>query len=80
MVCPLLLKNYNISTNQSGLINNVSQQAIDRAKNLPSGMTQTITIDIRGQSITAQQELLIKQAIVQKSNGIIDPSNIGFKK
>jgi filamentous hemagglutinin len=74
------VKNYNIQTNASGLINNVSQQAFQRAVNLPDGMVQQVVIDVRGQILTPQQELVIRQGIVQKSNGIISPNAIQFKR
>lgn len=74
------VKNYNLSTNQNALINNVSQQALQRADNLPAGMEQQIIIDVRGQVITPAQENAIIQGIVQKSNGVIDPTAIQFKK
>jgi filamentous hemagglutinin len=73
------VKNYNIATNSTGLVNNVAQQAIQRATNLPDGMQQQVVIDIRGQTVTPQQEIAIQQAIALKSNGIINPSSILFK-
>jgi filamentous hemagglutinin len=73
------VKNYNIETNRSGLINNVSQQALQRSYNLPAGMEQQVVIDVRGQVITPGQENAIIQAIVQKSNGAISPTSIRFK-
>lgn len=73
------VKNYNIATNSSGLINNVAQQAIQRADNLPAGMQQQIIIDVRRQTVTVQQQIAIQQGIVQKSNGIISASSIRFK-
>jgi hypothetical protein len=79
-VCSVEVKNYNIATNSNGLINNVSQQAIDRAVNLPTGMTQTVVIDVRGQVLTAAQEDAIIRGIVQKSNGAISPTSISFKR
>ncbi|MET1534237.1 filamentous hemagglutinin N-terminal domain-containing protein [Burkholderia sola] len=72
------VKNYNIATNSSGLINNVSQQAIQRADNLPTGMQQQIVIDVRGQTVTDAQKVSIIRGIVQKSNGIISPTSIRF--
>jgi len=79
-VCSVEVKNYNIATNSTGLANNVAEQAILRAQNLPQGMTQTVVIDVRGQAVTAQQEFVIRRAIVQKSNGAISPSDITFKR
>lgn len=79
-VCSVEVKNYNIATNQSGLINNVSKQAIQRAENLPTGMQQRVIIDVRGQSVSVEQERAIIKGIVQKSNGAIDPAAIEFKR
>lgn len=73
------VKNYNIATNSSGLINNVAKQAIQRADNLPEGMLQQVVIDTRGQIVTDAQKVAIVQGIVQKSNGIISPTSIRFK-
>ncbi|WP_338110735.1 hypothetical protein [Rosenbergiella nectarea] len=78
-VCSVEVKNYNITTNQSGLISNVSKQAIQRAENLPAGMRQEVVIDIRGQKVTSIQEDAIIKGIVQKSNGVIKPTDIQFK-
>ncbi|MBB3212344.1 hypothetical protein FHW67_001624 [Herbaspirillum sp. Sphag1AN] len=78
-VCSVEVKNYNIATNSNGLVNNVSQQAIDRAANLPAGMTQTVVIDIRGQTVATQQLDAIRLQIVQRSNGAVSPNNIRFK-
>ncbi|EQB4817914.1 hemagglutinin repeat-containing protein [Citrobacter amalonaticus] len=77
--CSIEVKNYNVATNQSGLINNVAKQAIERQANLPSGMKQEIVIDIRGQTITPIQRIKIVQGIVDKSNGAVDKSSIRFK-
>ncbi len=79
-VCSVEVKNYDVITNTRNLTDNVAQQAIQRAQNLPQGMTQTIVIDIRGQTVTAAQEFAIVQSIVQKSNGLISPKNISFKR
>ncbi|WP_143301092.1 hypothetical protein [Burkholderia pseudomallei] len=73
------VKNYNIENNSNGLINNVANQAIQRAVNLPEGMQQQVVIDIRGQTASPAQRTAIVQGIVQKSNGIISPLNIQFK-
>lgn len=79
-VCSVEVKNYNIAKNQSGLISNVSKQAIQRAENLPQGMQQQVVIDVRGQMITVDQERNIIKGIVQKSNGAIKPEAIEFKR
>lgn len=76
--CSVEVKNYNIATNSSGLVNNVVQQAIERQANLPAGMQQQLFIDIRGQVVSMEQRLAITNSIVQKSNGIISLSKIRF--
>jgi filamentous haemagglutinin family N-terminal domain len=78
-ICSVEVKNYNIEKNQSGLINNVSKQAVERQKNLPEGMRQDIVIDIRGQNVSATERVKIVKGIVDKSNGAITPSSIRFK-
>nr|WP_245643846.1 hemagglutinin repeat-containing protein [Paraburkholderia oxyphila] len=73
------VKNYNIATNSSGLVDNVAKQVIQRQANLPDGMQQQVVIDTRGQVVTDAQKISIIQGIVQKSNGIISPTSIRFK-
>ncbi|MEB6579190.1 contact-dependent inhibition toxin CdiA [Enterobacter quasiroggenkampii] len=79
-VCSVEVKNYNITTNKNGLINNVAKQAVERQKNLPAGMRQEVVIDIRGQKVTSIQEDAIIKGIVQKTNGAIKPTDIQFKR
>ncbi|WP_255210183.1 hypothetical protein, partial [Erwinia persicina] len=79
-ICSVEVKNYNITTNKNGLINNVAKQAIERQKNLPAGMQQRVVIDARGQTISLDQEREIIKGIVGKSNGAIDPTSIRFKR
>ncbi|MFD0707372.1 hypothetical protein [Photorhabdus akhurstii] len=62
------------------MINNVARQAIERQKNLPAGMEQRIVIDVRGQIVSAAQEDAIIRGVVQKSGGIIKPTDIQFKR
>ncbi|MED9329380.1 hemagglutinin repeat-containing protein [Escherichia coli] len=78
--CGIEVKNYNIATNINGLINNVSKQALHRAENLPAGMQQRIIIDVRGQIVTPNQERTIIKGIVERSNGVIAPTSIRFKR
>lgn len=79
-ICSVEVKNYTISTNSNGLINNVSKQAVERKEHLPAGMTQRVVIDIRGQTVSAAQEDTIIKGIVSKSNGAIKPTDIQFKR
>lgn len=78
-VCSVEVKNYKIATNQQGLINNVSKQALQRAENLPQGMQQQVVIDIRGQVVTDAQKNAVIKGIVQRSKGAITPTDIRFK-
>jgi filamentous hemagglutinin len=78
--CSVEVKNYDISTNKQALIRNVSQQAVRRQQELPSGMTQQVVIDVRGQSVDVQQEINIRRGIAQQSGGVIAPSDITFKR
>ncbi|XWU69610.1 VENN motif pre-toxin domain-containing protein [Erwinia persicina] len=78
-ICSVEVKNYNITTNKNGLINNVVKQAVERQKNLPAGMQQQVVIDVRGQSVTAVERMKIVKGIVDKSNGAITSSSIRFK-
>ncbi|MFJ5366274.1 hypothetical protein ACIPR9_14340 [Pectobacterium punjabense] len=60
------VKNYNLATNQNGLIYIVSKQAIERQANLPAGMRQEIIIDIRRQAVTdAQKSANIKEIVTK---------------
>jgi filamentous hemagglutinin len=72
------VKNYNVAKNESGLISNVSQQAVDRQANLPAGMRQSVVIDVRGQNVSAQQQVSIRQQIVKKAGGTLKPGDITF--
>jgi hypothetical protein len=73
------VKNYNLGNNANDLVNNVSQQAIDRAANLPKGMEQHVVIDTRGQLVSQQTMDQIVDGIVQKSKHTIQPTSITFK-
>ncbi|GKW24795.1 hypothetical protein PEC311524_23890 [Pectobacterium carotovorum subsp. carotovorum] len=72
------LKNYNLATNQNGLINIVSKQAIERKANLPAGMRQEVIIDIRVKTVTDAQKSAIIKEIFTKSNNILSATDIGF--
>jgi filamentous hemagglutinin len=72
------VKNYSIATNSESLVAIVSDQAIARAQHLPQGMSQRVVIDVRGQTVTPQQEARIVQDIVQRSRGTLAASDIFF--
>ncbi len=72
------VKNYNIETpaGQERLIDNVSNQAIYRAQQLPPDTVQSLFVDIRGQVVSRGELQNVIQSISTRSNGIIQPSNI----
>ncbi|WP_241012855.1 MULTISPECIES: DUF4150 domain-containing protein [Burkholderia] len=72
------VKNYNIETpaGQERLIDNVSNQAIYRAQQLPQNTVQSLYVDIRGQEVSRGALQNVIQSISTRSNGIIQPSNI----
>ncbi|KAB7778458.1 hemagglutinin [Xanthomonas sp. LMG 12459] len=78
-VCSIEVKNYSIAKNQRGLIDKISKQALQRVTELPAGMQQKVVIDIRGQNVTTAEKNAIIKSIVQKTNGIIGPTDIDFK-
>lgn len=78
--CSIEVKNYDIQKNSRGLIENVVSQALVRQQNLPPGMTQTVKIDVRGQTYTPSDLATIRREIVNGSNGAISPDNIDFKR
>lgn len=72
------VKNYNIITNSDGLVDSVVQQVVERSRHLPPGMRQNIKIDIRGQSVPAEQLDDIARKIIEKSNGLLRSEHIRF--
>ena len=71
------VKNYNLN-NIPALTSNIAKQAIQRQVNLPQGMQQNVIIDARGQNLTDEQQITIRNQIISKSNGIISVSKISF--
>lgn len=74
------VKNYNIETaaGQERLIENVSDQAIYRATQLPPNTVQSLFIDVRGQQVSMDALDNVVQSITTKSNGIIQSGNISI--
>jgi YD repeat-containing protein len=72
------VKNYNLETaaGRARLERNVVGQAIQRADNLPSGTTQSLTIDVRGQNVTRAQLNQMLANIERKSGGAINRDNV----
>ncbi|QDE40906.1 filamentous hemagglutinin N-terminal domain-containing protein [Luteibacter pinisoli] len=78
--CSVEVKNYNLTTNEQGLISSITTQAKQRVDNLPEGMVQKVVIDIRGQNVDSDQVRRITKAIVEKSGGVIKAEDIQFKR
>jgi len=57
----------------------VSDQAIQRASQLPEQLLQRVIIDIRGQTVNPDQQQDIADDIVRRANGAIDPKSVRFK-
>ena len=74
------VKNYNLSSTsgQNSLVNPTVTQINQRATNLPAGMRQSIEIDITGQSVPLAIQVLIRNQIVQGSNGAVSAGDINF--
>ncbi len=62
------VKNYNVTTTngQNSLVNNVTKQYTKRVTNLPAGTKQTVVIDVRGQNVSNQTLMNIKNRIISK--------------
>jgi hypothetical protein len=67
------VKNYNVETalGRDRLVTNVTQQAIYRATHLPSGSSQTVYLDVRGQNVSRQQLNDMIDSMVKRSNGTL---------
>ena len=73
-------KSYDILTaeGQKNLIHDVTVQAIERSKELPSGTTQKLSIDVRGQKVDRITLESMVEKIVSASNGVFQAENIEF--
>lgn len=76
------VKNYNVETAQgrSNLVRNVTNQSKSRAKNLPPGTRQKVTLDVRGQSANRADLNKIVNKVVEKSDGVLKPEDITILK
>jgi len=65
------VKNYDVSI-QSGrnrLVDNVSKQVNERIDQLPPGTNQKVAIDVKGQLVSEEDLMKIKDSIIKKTNG-----------
>jgi hypothetical protein len=74
------VKNYDVSTSagRSNLVRNVVDQAAKRAANLPEGTTQSLRIDVRGQSVSVDTLNEMASRIAARTGGKVDMSQIRF--
>jgi hypothetical protein len=72
------VKNYDVQTSagQNRLVDNVVNQSVTRANNLPPGTIQSVIIDVRGQTVSRGVLNDIVNRISTGSNGIINSTNI----
>jgi len=72
------VKNYNLETvaGQRRLIDNVTNQAIQRAKEMPADTVQHLIIDVRGQNVPLETLDDIVETIEHASNGNLKAENI----
>jgi hypothetical protein len=75
------VKNYGIETaqGQSDLVDNIVEQMAERAPDLPRGSRQGVVIDVRGQTVTANQMAALRARIVLEADGLVAPNDIVFK-
>ena len=66
------VKNYDLSKGNSNLVNNVVNQAIKRAAELPAGTKQALVIDIRGQKVSDTQLQRLFQDINTRSGNLFE--------
>lgn len=77
-VASIEVKNYDVNKNASKLIYDVSKQALKRVNHLPEGMQQYVRIDTRGQIISEEIKIKIRNKIEQKTNGVVKKEQIRF--
>ena len=65
------VKNYNLSTSsgRNSLARNIQKQYFQRVQHLPSGTTQTILLDIRGQRLKVADLGALYYDIMKRTNG-----------
>lgn len=54
------------------LVDNISEQVIQRYENLPQGTGQKVVVDVRGQNITNDVLREIRDSIVNRTGGNVD--------
>ena len=76
------VKNYDLASAKGRyrLVQDILGQVEARSKNLPAGMRQAITIDIRGQTVNPTLLQRVIDRIVIKSNGAVKAENIFVAK
>jgi hypothetical protein len=72
------VKNYNLTTNRTGLVKDIVDQAIKHQPHLPPGVRQVFTIDARGQTLTREMRINIEERILERTKGILSKENIKF--
>ena len=72
------MKNYDLTNNTNGLINEIIRQAKDHQIHLPEGARQVYNIDVRGQVLTSDLRNKIMDRVLDRTAGILTKSDIRF--
>jgi len=72
------MKNYDLTNNTNGLINEIVRQAKDHQIHLPDGVRQVYNIDVRGQVCDSALKGKIRQRILERVDGILSFKDIRF--
>ena len=72
------MKNYDLTSNVNGLINDTVNQAVKHHQHLPSGTRQVFKIDVRGQVAPESLQLDIAERIIQRTKGVLSFEDIQF--
>ena len=73
-------KRRNLQTASSQAVYDTAKQARMRVDNLPPGVTQKVVLDVTGQSIPVERQIVLRERIVAKSNGALLPENVEFRE
>lgn len=76
------VKNYRVETaaQRSRLVDNISAQAITRARELPAGTRQSVEIDVRGQQLSPSDAAQLARDIESRSGGIISAADVTIRR
>ncbi|MCW4461147.1 hypothetical protein OK349_05460 [Sphingomonas sp. BT-65] len=76
------VKNYRVETaaQRSRLVDNISAQAITRAREMPAGTRQSVEIDVRGQQLSPSDAAQLARDIESRSGGAIRATDVTIRR